>query len=155
MKKLRVTVDGKAYEVLVEVLDSGPNAAGGTTSVSSAPAPLATLSPTLNSELRTLNSDKAAPCAAAPTRNQKLETENSAAAAVPPGGSTITSPLSGKVVSIDVAIGDTVAAGAKVAVVEAMKMNTDITATAAGKVLSIHATAGESIEEGAIMINLG
>jgi len=139
MKKLRVTVDGKAYDVLVEILDAGAPAASAPAPAAPAPvqsaplaAPVATPAPA------------AAPAPAAPK-----------AAPVAAGANDIVSPLSGKVVSIDVKVGDTVAAGAKVAVVEAMKMNTDITAAAAGKVLSIHATVGEGIEEGAVMIKLG
>jgi biotin carboxyl carrier protein len=134
MKKLRVTVDGKAYDVLVEILDAGPAAAPAPASAPMA-APVAAPAPIAAAPAPAPAAPKAAPVAA--------------------GANDITSPLSGKVVSIDVKVGDTVAAGAKVAVVEAMKMNTDVTAAAAGKVLSIHATAGEGIEEGAVMIKLG
>jgi len=129
MKKLRVTVDGKAYEVLVEILDAGPAAAP------AAPVQSAPLAAPIVAPAAAPAAPKAAPVAA--------------------GAGDIVSPLSGKVVSIDVKVGDAVAAGAKVAVVEAMKMNTDITAAHAGKVLSIHATVGAAIEEGAVMIKLG
>jgi len=144
MKKLRVTVDGKAYDVLVEILDGGPAAAPAAAAPApapvqsapvAAPAPVAPLAPVAVAPAPAPAAPKAAPVAA--------------------GANDIVSPLSGKVVSVDVKVGDAVAAGAKVAVVEAMKMNTDITAAAAGKVLSIHAAAGEAIEEGAVMIKLG
>jgi len=132
MKKLRVTVEGKAYDVLVEILDEGISTASPfpPPPVQSAPLAAPVVAPA-----STPAAPKAAPVAA--------------------GANDIVSPLSGKVVSIDVKVGDAVDAGAKVAVVEAMKMNTDITATHAGKVLSIHATAGGAIEEGAVMIKLG
>ena len=141
MKKLRVTVEGKTYDVLVEILDANPPPAG-TPQATPAPAPVA-----------------AAPAAAPIAAPSPVPAHTPAPAAPKPapvaaGANDILSPLSGKVVSIDVNIGDTVAAGAKVAVVEAMKMNTDITATHAGKVLSIHATVGAAIEEGAVMIKL-
>ena len=134
MKKLRVTVEGKAYEVLVEILDDGAPAAA-------APAPAAPV------QSAPLAAPLVAPAAAAPAAPK--------APRIAAGANDILSPLSGKVVSIDVKVGDAVAAGAKVAVVEAMKMNTDITAAHAGQVLSLHAAVGEAIEEGAVMIKLG
>jgi len=133
MKKLRVTVEGKAYDVLVEILDDG-----GSTASPFPPPPV-----------------QSAPLAAPVVAPPASATAAPKAAPVAAGANDIVSPLSGKVVSIEVKVGDDVAAGAKVAVVEAMKMNTDITATHAGKVLSLHATVGGAIEEGAVMIKLG
>ncbi len=127
MKKLRVTVEGKAYEVLVEMLDETPASAA----VPSAPRaqPAAVTAPVAST-----------PAPAAP------------AAAAAPGD--IVSPLAGKIVSIDVQVGQSVAAGAQVATVEAMKMNTYIYATAAGKVTAVLANAGDSVEEGAPLLRL-
>ncbi|HCJ11491.1 MAG: hypothetical protein A2Y14_03415 [Verrucomicrobia bacterium GWF2_51_19] len=61
---------------------------------------------------------------------------------------TLKSPLAGKVVSIDVAIGQSIAKGQKVLTLEAMKMNTVISATENGTVRSILVIAGQAIEEG-------
>jgi len=139
MKKLRVTVEGKAYDVLVEILDAGPAAPG--TAAAAAPVALAPV------QSAPLAASVVAPPSSAPVAPK--------APPVAAGANDVLSPLSGKVVSIDVKVGDDVAAGAKVAVVEAMKMNTDISAVHAGKVLSIHATVGGAIEEGTVMIKLG
>ena len=46
-------------------------------------------------------------------------------------------PLAGVVVSIDVALGQTIEAGDKIATIEAMKMKTDVYAKGAGRVASI------------------
>ena len=127
MKKLRVTVDGKTYDVVVEVLDNAPAAA-----VSAAPLP-ATAPPV-------------AIAASAPAP---------APARVAAGDGAIVSPLAGKVVSVDVKVGDSVAAGAQVATLQAMKMNTFIYAEQAGKVTAVLVTAGDAVEEGAALLQLG
>lgn len=63
-------------------------------------------------------------------------------------------PLPGTVMSIDVAVGDTVKVGDKVAVLEAMKMENDIRADKAGKVAKICAAPGDALLEGADIIIL-
>lgn len=129
MKKLRVTIEGKVYEVLVETIDDhGKAAAAPSQSVAAAPV--------------------AAPVAAAPV---------SAPAAARPaagGDGDVTSPLSGKIVSIDVKVGDKVDEGAQVATIEAMKMNTYIFASKAGTVAEILASAGEGVEEGTVLLRI-
>jgi biotin carboxyl carrier protein len=130
MKKLRITVEGKVYDVQVELLDEGTTAAPAPRSAAPAPAvasppPVAPPSPAA-----------AAPRAAA-------------------GSGDVPSPLAGKVVSIDVKVGDTVENGAQVATIEAMKMNTYIYAPKAGKVVEIVARPGEAVEEGAALLRLG
>ncbi len=130
MKKLRVTVEGKVYDVLVEVLDEGtPAAAPRAAAPVAAPAIVASV---------------AAP-AAAPA----------AAPRGPAGSGDIASPLAGKVVSLDVKVGQTVAEGAQVATIEAMKMNTYIFAPKAGTVAAILVNPGDGVEEGTLMMRLG
>jgi biotin carboxyl carrier protein len=63
--------------------------------------------------------------------------------------------LAGKVVSIDVQIGQTVEEGAQVATIEAMKMNTYVNAPKAGRVTAISVKAGDSVEEGATLLVIG
>jgi biotin carboxyl carrier protein len=127
MKKLRVTIEGKAYEVLVEVLDqdSAPTAAPAIAPVSSAPAVSAQ-----------------APVAPAPKK----------ATASAAGG--VVSPLAGKIVSIDVKVGQTVEEGVQVATIEAMKMNTYIYAPKTGRVDAVLVNAGDAVEEGATLMQL-
>ena len=52
------------------------------------------------------------------------------------------------------AVGATVEAGAQVATIEAMKMNTYVFAPAAGRVASITARPGDLVEEGAVLLHL-
>ncbi len=55
-------------------------------------------------------------------------------------------PMPGKVVSVDVAVGDEVADGDTIAVFEAMKIEMPLAASAAGKVIEIKASADEMVE---------
>lgn len=129
MKKLRITVDGKTFDVTVEMLDAP------TTAPVATPAPVATVA----------SASVSAPVAAASARP--------AAAAAPAGA--VPSPLAGKVVSIDVKVGQAVAEGAQLLTLEAMKMNTFVYAPKAGTVSAVHVNAGDAVEEGAALVTLG
>jgi len=141
MKKLRVTVEGKVYDVLVEVLEEGAKATRPTVPTAANPLETAALSFVAPAPVRAPVSAPAAAPAPVP-------------AAAPATSTGIPSPLAGKVVSIDVKIGDTVKEGAQVATIEAMKMNTYIFAPKTGRVVSIHANAGEGVEEGTILLRI-
>jgi biotin carboxyl carrier protein len=71
------------------------------------------------------------------------------------GGETIESPIPGLVVAIKVQVGDTVAAGQAVAVVEAMKMQNELSATVGGVVKAIHVEERKTVEAGAKLVTLG
>jgi len=132
MKKLRVTVEGKAYEVLVEMLDEAGHPAPARPAVVSAPIQAAPVS---------------APIVSAPV--------SAPAAKGPAGAGDVPSPLAGKVVSIDVKVGQAVEEGAQVATVEAMKMNTYIYAPKAGTVSAILVNPGDGVEEGTALLRIG
>lgn len=134
MKKLRVTIEGKVYEVLVEVLDEG-----------STPAPVAAPQPTAARPLETAAQAIPTPATPAPA---------AAPAPAPTGATDVPSPLAGKVVSVDVKVGQSVAEGAQIATIEAMKMNTYIFAPKAGRVETIFAQAGDGVEEGTVLLRL-
>jgi len=133
MKKLRVTVEGKSYDVLVEILDAGTPPAAAVAASPAAPAPVASASISV----------PVAAAAPAPAR-----------AAATGGPGDVASPLAGKLVSIDVKVGQAVEEGAQVATVEAMKMNTYIFAPKTGKVSAILATPGEGVEEGTVLLQI-
>lgn len=76
-------------------------------------------------------------------------------AAKPAGeGKAVTSPLPGVIIEVSVKEGDTVAAGQKVAVLEAMKMENEIQAEKAGVVTKIHVSKGDSVLEGASIVTI-
>lgn len=133
MKNLRITVDGKVYQVLVELLDE----AGSPTPLPAA-APAAVLAAPIAAVV-------AAPVAS-PARPA-----NPAAAA---GPGDVKSPLAGKIVSIDVQPGQAVAEGTQVVTIEAMKMNTYIYAHKAGRIDGISITPGQGVEEGQTLLQI-
>lgn len=129
MNKLRITVDGRPYEVTVEILEeatSGPNPPAVTSPA--APAALASV--------------------AAPA------TGHSAPVVAGTEKGAVLSPLAGKVVSVDCKPGQQVEAGAQLLTLEAMKMNTFINAPSAGVVTSILVNAGDAVEDGQVLVTL-
>ena len=86
----------------------------------------------------------AAPAAAAPAPK----------AAPAAGGVGIKAPLPGVILDIKVKVGDTIAKGQTVAILEAMKMENNINADREGTVVSINVEKGQSIAEGTDIITL-
>jgi acetyl/propionyl-CoA carboxylase alpha subunit/acetyl-CoA carboxylase carboxyltransferase component len=73
---------------------------------------------------------------------------------LPDGMIAVRTPMQGTVISIAVAVGDAVPAGAEVAVMEAMKMEHVITATSGGIVRAIHAGSGDTLWEDQLLLTL-
>ena len=97
---------------------------------------------------------QAAPQVSAPAP-QPAAAAAPARAAQPAGeGKAVTSPLPGVIIEVSVKEGDTVAAGQKVAVLEAMKMENEIQAEKAGVVTKIHVSKGDSVLEGASIVTI-
>ena len=61
-------------------------------------------------------------------------------------------PMPGKVVAVNVAAGDAVAAGTTLVVLEAMKMEHAIKAPVDGRVSAVHYAVGDQVEEGVDLI---
>ena len=79
-----------------------------------------------------------------------------AAAPAPAGaGNAIKAPLPGTINAINIKVGDTVAVGDIVIVLEAMKMQNNIESEYAGTVTSITVNQGDSVMEGAVMMTIG
>ena len=129
MKKLRITVDGKVFDVSVELLDQ-------VSSTTAAPVPAAA----------------SAPAASAPVAAPAPAPAPAPAAA---GAGDIPSPLAGKVVSLDVAPGTAVKAGDQIMTLEAMKMNTIIYAPSAGTITAFCVSAGDTVQEGQPLAKIG
>jgi biotin carboxyl carrier protein len=128
-KHLRITVNGKTYDVVAEILDAGPGDVAAPTARPMAP----------------LAGSAAVVAAAPPPR----------AAAPAAGAGEIRAPLAGKVVAVDAAVGAQVTAGQTVLTLEAMKMNTLITTPGAGTVSALHVRPGDAVEEGQLLMNIG
>jgi acetyl-CoA carboxylase biotin carboxyl carrier protein len=68
---------------------------------------------------------------------------------------SINAHITGTVWKIEVKVGDTVAEGQTVVILESMKMEMPIESPSAGKVTAILVKEGESVAEGARVIELG
>ncbi|HKA59739.1 MAG TPA: acetyl-CoA carboxylase biotin carboxyl carrier protein subunit [Gemmatimonadales bacterium] len=69
-------------------------------------------------------------------------------------GGVIRAPMPGLIVRIEVTVGQEVAAGTGVVVVEAMKMENELRAHGRGVVEQIHVTAGDRVEKGTPLVTL-
>ncbi len=86
--------------------------------------------------------------AAAAPRNESGEKVISKPTAASAGAGAVKSPLPGTILSFNVNVGDTVAAGDTVCILEAMKMENDVHCTTGGTVKKILVGVGDSVLEG-------
>jgi methylmalonyl-CoA carboxyltransferase small subunit len=127
--KLKITVDGKVYEVDVEVSEpESPQPgyvppAGGQARVSAA-AP------------------GAAPSPPAPGRQETPVDESK----------VCRSPISGVVVRVSAQVGQSIQANDVLLVLEAMKMETVITSPIAGKVAKVNVNVGDPVKGGQVLV---
>ena len=128
MKKYNITVNGTVYEVLVEEADTSSVAAPAAPAVMATPAPAA------------------APKAAAP--------KAAPAAAGTVGAAKVTSPMPGTILDVKVTVGQKVAKGDTVCVLEAMKMENEIPAPQDGVIASVNVQKGASVNAGDVLVSL-
>ena len=98
---------------------------------------------------------RTAPVAAAPAAPvQPVEKPRPAAPAAPAAGAgnAVKAPLPGTINAINVKVGDTIAVGDVVVVLEAMKMQNNIESEYAGTVTAINVTQGDSVMEGSVLL---
>ena len=143
MKEYKYTINGNKYEVAInEVCDTAAKV-------------------TVNGEEYTVEWEKpveekpvikvqpvAAKPAAAPAPAAKP------VAAAPTGGHSIKTPLPGVIIDVKVNVGDTVAKGQTVIILEAMKMENNINADREGKVTAIQVAKGDPVADGAVLVVL-
>lgn len=96
----------------------------------------------------------AKPAAPAPAATPAPTASPAPAATTTTGGYAIKTPLPGVIIDIKVNVGDTVAKGQTVAILEAMKMENNINSDRDGKVASIAVSKGETVADGAVLITL-
>jgi methylmalonyl-CoA carboxyltransferase small subunit len=128
--KLQIGIDGKSYEVDVEVLEDdvnprqpsyaprAPQTAASSAPVASVPVPSAA-----SNIVETAGEDK-----------------------------LLRSPVTGIVIKVNVAPGAAVKANDLVVVLEAMKMETNVTAQNAGKVKNVRVAAGDSVKVDQVIV---
>ena len=89
-----------------------------------------------------------APAAAAPVAAP------AAAPAASGAGESITSPMPGNILAVNVAAGDMVKKGQVLMVLEAMKMENEIMAPHDGKVTAVAVTKGAAVESGTLLCTI-
>lgn len=98
-----------------------------------------------------------APVQAAPkAAKAPVQAAPKAAAAAPQGaagGQTISAPMPGTVLKLNVKAGDSLKKGDVVIVLEAMKMENDITMPADGVIASVNVTQGASVNTGDVLVS--
>ena len=132
--KYKVTLNGRTYEVEVEagkamLLDEYEAVVP--SAPAAAPAPVA-----------------AAPVAAAPAAAP-------AAPAVTAAGETVSAPMPGTILKVNVTAGQAVKEGDLLVVLEAMKMENEIFAPKAGTVAQVLVNKGSSVDTGAALVVIG
>lgn len=125
MKKFKVTVNGKAYEVEVEEV-GGAAPAAAPTPVAQAAAPAPTPAPA------------AAPSTPAPA----------VGGPIPEGAIVVKAPMPGKISALKAEAGSAVKRGDVLLILEAMKMQNDITATVDGTLHEIRVNVGDNVKTG-------
>lgn len=126
IKKLRVTVDGRPYDVTVEYDDEPVESLG--------PAPI--------------------PASVASVVVPAQTAPPPAAAAAASGPGDVPSPLAGRVTAVNVEVGQAVKEGDHLITLEAMKMNTFVMAPRSGKVKEVPVEVGTAVEEGQALVTL-
>ena len=76
------------------------------------------------------------------------------AAAAPAGSVTVSAPMPGKILSVNVKPGDKVEAGDVLLILEAMKMQNEIMAPEDGTVSEVRVNAGDTVATGDVMVIL-
>ena len=113
-------------------------------------------------ELAATKASASAPVAAQPAEKPQAPAAPVAPVAPKPqpaapagAGTPVKAPLPGTINAINVKVGDIVAVGQVVVVLEAMKMQNNIEAETTGTVTSILVNQGDSVMEGAVMLTIG
>ncbi|MBP1634509.1 MAG: biotin attachment protein [Acidobacteria bacterium] len=133
MKKLRITVNQKVYDVVVQVLEDDEQTALGTGFMNPLPPP---------------PMSAAVPVAAPPPQPAAAPAAAPAPAPIKGDPNAILSPIAGVVQKVYVQAGSTVDAKAPVVLLDAMKMDTYIYAPRAGKVAEVGVAPGDAVQVG-------
>lgn len=132
MKKFKVTVNGKSYEVDVEELGTAAPAA----SVTPAPAPVAAASP--------------APTPAPAASAASSATQAAPKGPIPDSAVVVKAPMPGKISAIKQESGS-VTRGSVILVLEAMKMQNDIPAPQDGTLTEVRVAVGDNVKTGDVL----
>lgn len=135
MKKFKVTVNGKSYEVDIEELGTAAPAAPAAP-VTAAPAPVAAASP--------------APTPAPAASATSSATQAAPKGPIPDSAVVVKAPMPGKISAIKQENGS-VTRGSVILVLEAMKMQNDIPAPQDGTLTEVRVAVGDNVKTGDVL----
>jgi len=124
--KLKITVDGKVYEVEVEVSEPEPSHPGHIVPIGQSRVPAAA---------------PGAPPPVLPTSTPVAEESK-----------VCRSPFAGAVVRVSAQVGQAIQVNDVLLVLEAMKMETVITSPLAGKVAKVNVKVGDAVQAGQVLV---
>ena len=137
MRKFKITVDSKVYEVEVEEV-GGNESLARTISV---PQPVATK----------IKEEPVSQKVVKPSSNPAPAKAPTAAVA----GEEVVAPMPGKVLQLKVSEGDSVKDGDTLLILEAMKMENEIVANASGNIKKINVAVNDMVDTGDILMVIG
>lgn len=129
MKKFLIKVNGNQYEVEVEEVKDN--------SVSVKPS---------ETVKATTVAAPIAPAPKAPVAEKTVVT--------PAGSATITSPMPGTILKVNVNTGDIVKKGQVLLILEAMKMENEIVSSKDGKIASVNVEKGKPVNAGDVLVSI-
>lgn len=147
MKKLRITVNGKAYDVSVQVLEDDEQVGTGTGFLS--PLPRVAAQPRSPAGMP---SPLAPPPPEAPAAPDIPAPPAAGARVIKGDPNAILAPIAGTVQKVYVQAGARVDAKAPVVLLDAMKMDTYIYAPRSGEVSEVSVAAGDGVQVGDCLI---
>jgi biotin carboxyl carrier protein len=137
MKQYKIRVGGKEYMVEVEEITSG----------NEAPSPAKTVVPSQPTGQR----EQPKPPEIKKTKSEVKPT--AAASAVE--GEEIKAPMPGKILKINISVGDSVNEGDTVLILEAMKMENEIVTNSGGRVKKISVSVNDMVETDDTLVIIG
>ena len=146
MKKFKLTIDGKIFEVSVNEQDKNVaevivNGKPYTVAFEREDAPVS--QPVRRAPVQKASNDAPAKKAAAAPAVKKVGS-----------GKSINSPLPGNIFKILVSVGQVVKRGEQIIIIESMKMENSITADKDGTVKAIYIEVGQSVLQGDALVDL-
>ena len=137
MRKFKITVDGKVYEVEVEEVRENKSSGGA-----------------ISASQPVVSKVKEEPIKPEPTKvsNSPAPSKTPTAAVA---GEEVVAPMPGKVLQLKVSEGDSVKEGDTLLILEAMKMENEIIANASGSIKKINVAANDMVDTGDILMVIG
>ena len=145
--RYRITVDGITYEVEVGDVSSSP---------------VSVVVDGIEFDVEIPDSEQSRPANQRPQRtpsrtsprHRPAERARPSATAASDSQDVVRAPMPGRIIRVNVAVGDNVQRGQSIVVLESMKMENTIAAPRDGVVSQVHVTADESVQHGQSLVEL-